>query len=419
MANIVVNRMKSIYMNNLSILYIGIKEGSDSYSVKVSESLRMLFTACGELHLLGDLFSGQSYRVDQLYDLVVVQNSLSFIHYKEYFKRLKKSPILFVATDDHVGSCVAPFENLFGVLNMGNISLSAFGIPEEMQLHLSCPVEKTGNYYFYEQQPEVCRIVYCPTGNSITENDVKLLTFLQQTNVSLTIVSDEYQCLKQAMPPFVTIVSRSSWFSAYKKAHLVVASGQDAVRALALCKPCVVMGDYGLGGLVTSENYVQLQSVCFKGRKGGSLGELVPTVLLESELRKVFAFDRQDISKNIQKQVLSTYGKKEFTQKIRDEIKRITNLSVLFNKQQKRLLLKPCLSSLFELKTVEDKQYLMRGLNCFGELDQEMIELLKQCDGTISVQDLAARNGYNREDAKVLWSNLYELWKEKLIFFAL
>lgn len=179
------------------------------------------------------------------------------------------------------------------------------------------------------------------------------------------------------------------------------------------------MGDYGLGGLVTSENYVQLQSVCFKGRKGGSLGELVPTVLLESELRKVFAFDRQDISKNIQKQVLSTYGKKEFTQKIRDEIKRITNLSVLFNKQQKRLLLKPCLSSLFELKTVEDKQYLMRGLNCFGELDQEMIELLKQCDGTISVQDLAARNGYNREDAKVLWSNLYELWKEKLIFFAL
>ena len=297
--------------------------------------------------------------------------------------------------------------------------MSAFGIPEEMQLHLSCPVEKTGNYYFYEQQPEVCHIVYCPTGNSITENDVKLLTFLQQTNASLTIVSDEYQCLKQAMPPFVTIVSRLSWFSAYKKAHLVVASGQDAVRALALCKPCVVMGDYGLGGLVTSENYVQLQSVCFKGRKGGSLGELVPTVLLESELRKVFAFDRQDISKNIQKQVLSTYGKKEFTQKIRDEIKRITNLSVLFNKRQKQLLLKPCLSSLFELKTVEDKQYLMRGLNCFGELDQGMIELLKQCDGTISVEDLAARNGYDRKDAKVLWSNQYELWKEKLIFFAL
>lgn len=419
MANIVVNRMKSIYMNNLSILYIGIKKGSDSYSVKVSESLRMLLTTCGELHLLGDLFSEQSYRVDQLYDLVVVQNSLSFIHYKEYFKRLKKSPILFVATDDHVGSCVAPFENLFGVLNMGNISLSAFGIPEEMQLHLSCPVEKTGNYYFYEQQPEVCHIVYCPTGNSITENDVKLLTFLQQTNASLTIVSDEYQCLKQAMPPFVTIVSRLSWFSAYKKAHLVVASGQDAVRALALCKPCVVMGDYGLGGLVTSENYVQLQSVYFRGRKGGYFGELVPVVLLESEIRKVFAFDRQVASLAIQKRVLSTYGKKIFSEKIIDEIERITNLAVHLNKWQNRLSLKPSLSSLFELKAVEDKQYLMRGWNCFGGLDQEMIDLLKQCDGASSIWDLVERNGYNREDAEVLWGNLYELWKEKLILFAL
>lgn len=45
----------------------------------------------------------------------------------------------------------------------------------------------------------------------------------------------------------------------------------DAVQALALCKPCVVLGDYGLGGLVTSENYASLQSVCFKGRKGVDL----------------------------------------------------------------------------------------------------------------------------------------------------
>ena len=179
------------------------------------------------------------------------------------------------------------------------------------------------------------------------------------------------------------------------------------------------MGDYGLGGLVTSENYVQLQSVYFRGRKGGYFGELVPVVLLESEIRKVFAFDRQVASLAIQKRVLSTYGKKIFSEKIIDEIERITNLAVHLNKRQNRLSLKPSLSSLFELKAVEDKQYLMRGLNCFGELDQEMIDLLKQCNGASSIWDLAERNGYNREDAEVLWGNLYELWKEKLILFAL
>ena len=217
----------------------------------------------------------------------------------------------------------------------------------------------------------------------------------------------------------MTIVSRSSWFSVYKKAHLVVASEQDVVRALALCKPCVVMGDYGLGGLVTLENYAQLQSVSFKGRNGGCFGELVPVALLESEIRKVVAFDQQDISQAIQKQVLLTYGKKVFTTLIMQEIMRITDLAMFLNNRQKRLLVKPCLSSLFALEAVEDKQYLIRGLNCFGELDQEMIELLRQCDGTVSVQELAGRNGYDREDSEILWTNLCELWKVKLILFIL
>lgn len=406
-------------MNNLSILYIGIKEGLDIYSIEISNNLRHLLSTCGQLHLQGDLFEEQSYQEDKFYDLIVVQNSLSFIHYKEYFKRLRESPVLFVSTTDHLGSYVAPFKNLYGVINMGDASLSAFGIPEEMQLRLCSPVEKAGNYYFYEQQPETCRIVYCPTGQSIIENDLKLLTFLQQTNASLTIVSDEYLCLKQGLPSFVTIVSRSSWYSAYKRAHLVVASEQDAIRAMALCKPCVVMGDCGLGGLVTSDNYAQLRSVHFRGRKGGRFGEFVPAVLLESEIQKVFAFDRQDVSQAIQKQVLCTYGKKVFTRRVIEEIVRITELAVFIANPQKRLLLKPCLSSLFTLKVVEDKQYLMRGLNCFGELDHEMIYLLKQCDGTVSILDLIERNGYDRENVEVIWANLYELWKEKLIIFAL
>ena len=69
--------------------------------------------------------------------------------------------------------------------------------------------------------------------------------------------------------------------------------------------------------------------------------------------------------------------------------------------------------------TFKTNPYLKRGLICFEELDQEMIDLLDQCDGAVSIQELAERNGYDREDLEILWSNLYELWKEKLILFAL
>lgn len=406
-------------MKQADILYIGMSEGLDIRSKELSGYLIRFLSSHYQVHLFGDLFHESSSELRRSYDLILVQNSFSFVYYKKLLKRYVKCPVLFIATTLDLKSYVAPFENLFGILNMSGVSLSAWGIPEEIQLHLNYPVEQVVNFYFYEQKPEVCRIVYCPTGNTVAENDVKLLTFLRRTNALLTIVSDEYACLRNAFPPFVTVVSRSSWFSAYKQAHLVVASGSEAVQALALCKPCVVMGDYGLGGLVTSDNYVQLQSVHFKGRKGGSFGESVSPVLLESVIRKVFAFDRREDVLALQKQVLAIYGKHVFKTKLLQEIERITNMSTYMNNRQKRLLLKPCLSSLFAVEELDGKSYLKRGLICFEELDQEMIDLLEQCDGTMSVQELAERNGYNREDLEILWSNLYELWKEKLILFAL
>ena len=401
-----------------SILYIGTQEGLDTCSREISGYLVKLLSAHYQLHLLGDLFSEQSYELGQSYDLIIIQNSLSLIRYKKQLKRLGKSPALFIATTNRLDSYIAPFKNLYGVLSMSDAALPAFGIPEEMMLHFNYPVKKMANYYFYEQQPKYCRIVYCPTGNTIQESDLKLLTFLQKTNALLTIVSDEYQCLKKALPPFVTIVPRSSWLSIYKNAQLVVASGFNAVRAMALCKPCVILGDYGLGGIVTPANYDHLQSVSFRGRKGACFKEMVPLDLLEVEIRKYFASDIEETSLEIQKKVMTDYGKNNFDKKVLEETEQIINQSVSIKSRSKRLLLKPCLSSLFAVEESNGKQYLMRGQECFGEIDMEMVNLLKQCDGTLSVQGLAERNGYNKEEAGILWSNLYELWKEKLILFS-
>lgn len=404
-------------MEQLSILYIGI--GQDNRSKELAGYLVKLLSVRWQVHCVGNLFNVPSQELKKSYNLILIQNSFCLVHYKELLRQYVKCPVLFIATTQNIDSIVVPFENLFGILNAGNASLSAWGIPDEMQLRLCCPVERMGNYYFYEQQPEVCRIVYCPTGNSVGENDFKLLTFQRKNNAMLTIVSDEYACLKNTFPSFVKVVPRSSHISAFKQAHLVVASGWETVQALALCKPCVVLGDYGLGGLVTSENYASLQSVRFKGRKGGCFGEPVSTVLLESVIQKVFAFDRQEEVLSLQKQMLAVYGKPVFKKRVFQEIERIIDLSTSMNNRRKRLLLKPRLSTLFALEDIDGKSYLKRGLICFGELDLEMIDLLNQCDGTVSVLELAKRNGYDQEDTAMLRLNLYELWKEKLILFAL
>lgn len=406
-------------MKQMYILYIGIEKDLDIRSKEFASYLVRLLSIRYQVDLIGDLFNDQSQELRRCYDLIIVQNSFSFIYYKKLLKRYVKCPVMFVATTNKLNSYIAPFENLFGVLNMGETSLSAFGVPEEMQLHLNYPVEKVANYNYNEQQPKSCQIVYCPTGNSVLESDLKLLTFLQKTDTLLTIVSDEYQCLKNTLPSFVTIVPRESWFSVYKKAHLVVASGFEAVRAMALCKPCVILGDYGLGGLVTPENYNNLLSVSFRGRKGATFKEIVPMDLLDAEIRKAFDSKLEEPLVIIQKKVIADFNKTEFDKTCLARIEQIIKLSTLIKSQINKFSLKPQLSSLFRLKESEGKQYLMRGMNCFGEMEDEMIELLKQCDGATSIYDLVQRNDFDTEDTDILWDNLYELWKEKLILFKL
>lgn len=395
-------------MKCLHILYLYMEEVE-------SEVLKVLSTRCSvQLCRAGEENGLQK----DGWDLVVLQDAVYCLLQTNFCHKLKKYPWLFVSTRSDIQGYVAPYTNLFGVVNLSGINLSLWGIPEELQLRLVHPTERVADWYFYEQQPEICRIAYCPTGNSVQENDFKLISFVQKTNAELTIVSDRYQALAAAYPAFVRVVPEKSRLAVFKKSHLVVASGQDAVRALAVCKPCVVLGDSGLGGLVTSANYEQLRSVSFSGRKGGCPGEYVPMDLLETEIRNVFSLDCRDAMLALRKKVLAVYGMEYFSESLVGEAERIIALSVRFKNRKKRFELKPFRSSVFRVEELDGKMYIMRGLQCLGEIEDEMAGLLKQCDGTVTVSDLVGRNGYDLEEAVILWENLYALWKEKLILFA-
>lgn len=376
------------------------------------------------LKILASHYSVYAYDVRQngemeerIWDLVILQDAVYAVWQNTSFRKLRKYPWLFISTRRDIQGYVAPCRNLFGVINLSGVDLTVLGVPEEIQLRINRPVEKVADYYFYEQQPETCRIVYCPTGNSLCENDFKLFSFLQKTNAVLTILSDDYQVLAGAFPAFVKIVPRKFRLSVFRNAHLVVASGYDAVCAMALCKPCVVLGDCGLGGMVTPANYEQLQSVSFTGRKGACSGEMVPLDLLGTEIRKTFSTDCKEAMLTIQKKIQERYGLDSFSKMLVGEVERIVNLSFAMKNRKKRLSLRPFLSSVFRVEELEGKQYMMRGMLCFGEMDLDMSELLKQCDGARTVSELIEQNGYDQEDGAVLWENLYELWKEKLILF--
>lgn len=376
------------------------------------------------LKVLSSRYSVHVYRIGrdeelekQQWKLVIFQDA--DVWQQRFFQKLKKFPWLFISTRADIQGYITPMPNLFGVVNMGGSNLSLWGIPEEMQLQLKKPVEKVADYYFYEQQPETCRIAYFPTGSSICENDFKLLSFVQTTNAVATIISDQYKHLANNFPSFVKIVPQKSWLSVFRRAHIVIASGYNATCAMALCKPCIVLGDCGLGGMVTPANYKQLESVSFSGRKGACVGEMVPVDLLEVEIRKAFLTDYKEMLHVIREKVLDDYSFAKFSVMLLNETERIMDLASRIKSKEKRLTLKPFRTSVFKQENLEDKLYMMRGMQCLGELDVEMSHLLEQCDGTTTIGELIEQNGYDQENAIILWENLYEFWKEKLILFKL
>lgn len=394
-------------MNSVPILYLCSQEEENFLQVLSSHYTIYVY------HVGSDKEELENYT----WKLVICQDADAWS--KRLLRNLRKVPWIFVSTRKDIKGYIAPAENLFGVINMSGADLSLWGIPKELQTHLQGPVKKTADHYFFEQEPETCRIVYCPTGNNIYENDFKLLTFLCKTNAKLIIVSEQYEALANAFPSFVKIISPKTKLTAFQTAHAVIASGHDAVSAMALGKPCVILGNYGLGGIVTPENYEQLRAMDFTGRYGASCGEMVPIDLLEAEITKIFLMEHRENVEILRKKVWESYGIRKFTSKLQQEIDRVLRLHDMMKDKKKRMELKPYLSSAFHLEILQDKQYIMRSMRYICESDEELTALLKQCNGKTSISDLIVQNGYGKDETSVIWENIYELWKEKLILFNL
>ena len=380
---------------------------------RTARFFRKALAECGnEVHALAEVESGMTAPMDAVF----VQDALGCRSLQEWREKYADIPWFFVSADDRIAGYAPPWKNLFGAFVLGNADLSLSGIPEEMQVRLSCPVLEFDDSYFYEPQPQVCRLAYFPTGNNV-ENDRILFDFCRKSNVELTVVSDEYLRVSDALPASIRVVPSGHGGQILRNAHIVLASGYEALSAMASCKPCIVFGDYGLGGLVTSRNYGLLEEVSFHGRKGGCFREVIPARLLETVIQSVFIADCGEEMHKVQQLVREHHSWNRFVTAVNGVVDRAMALRDALQDAGRRQELKPRLSSLARLEEKDGKFVLWRGMACFGELYDEMASVLRQCDGSLSVARLSALNSFCAEDAEVLWQNLLALWDEKIILF--
>ena len=413
-----------------NILYMGIALPHNHVVEVFSRSLlRSLQLTRYQAYVYGDiLFCGyfknpkiaSSEQIAEVkWDVVIVQNSRCFSVYAGIIRSLRKIPIIFVSNADDITGYVAPFDNLYAVLTTSETNLTHWNIPSELCKSLRIPVIASGNHYRYDEQPERYELVYCPVQNGNSLTDSKILSLANHLNCRITIIGEEYRTLLPAMSNLVRIVSRKRYPAIFKKAHLIIASGYQTLQALALCKPCVVAGSHGLGGKVTAENYAFFKKYGFKGRPGAAANEHIPLNLLQAEVQQaLFTPCDYDMTVLHNSVLADGYSFKSFQRAVTQTVEQVLMLHGRLKNRRLHNTLKPRLSNTFHVNHENDKNIISCGQVLFNEVDDDLLALLRQCDGTQTIEEIVMRNGYDREDVRIFADNIMELWKKKLIVFS-
>ena len=105
------------------------------------------------------------------------------------------------------------------------------------------------------------------------------------------------EVLLSESPEYQTIYisSGSETGKLIEEADLIIGSGITAYEGVARRKPVIVVGDYGLGGLVTPDTFRSQYNNRFKGRINGMKDESFSLESLEKEIKKAFSLTFQEL----------------------------------------------------------------------------------------------------------------------------
>ncbi len=77
------------------------------------------------------------------------------------------------------------------------------------------------------------------------------------------------------------------------KSDIVLGNGNIIQNAIGQCKPCIIIGERGFGGIVTPNNFMSRIKNGFLGRLGGELNEYIPERVIWDSILDILDWDEQ------------------------------------------------------------------------------------------------------------------------------
>jgi len=250
------------------------------------------------------------------WDVVLVDDLEHYVWIKSL---IRSKPIIFIAhTNDSRNQCFA-VKNLYRVIvSNSTIRPSSWGIPDRIVSYLSFQPTLPVIMKKRSRKSKYFKIAYIINENDSTLATArKVLSALNLVTYCQVIVlgteENKALLLNQANPHIRFLDKDKSYLTTLYSVDAVLASGEDILNSLRFNIPSIVLGEKGIGGLVTTQNYGDFDETNFQGRVGGAYNEDIPFPLLDFEIKLALELEeypfRPIISQATFKQISDRFNK--------------------------------------------------------------------------------------------------------------
>ncbi|HBM16908.1 MAG TPA: hypothetical protein DD381_11265 [Lentisphaeria bacterium] len=277
--------------------------------------------------------------------------------------------------------------------------------------------EKTEFEFINKKQPKI--LVDIENSNSAFSSLYQIIPLLNSIIFCEITVLHSSARFPGVFNPNIKLIPRSKVFSEKmaREADIIIGSGRIIETGVGMCKPCIIVGERGFGGMLTTNKMEAQYRTFFQGRIGGEIGEYIPEKLFMSEISDLMELDNEAINAIVQEnyrflQEEYKRGKTELYNLLDSEIRRHKNVmsdDILYTKLK--------LSGTFQLILVSETDYALTNSltrQRHSSIEKEEKEILELFSEGNAVSDALKKSGY-KEEPEMFIEFTRELLKEKIL----
>ena len=202
----------------------------------------------------------------------------------------------------------------------------------------------------------------------------------------------------------------------FEESDIVIGSGNNARLAVSKCKPCIIAGEQGYGGIIDPESF-ELQHVNdFRGRLGGHLNEHLPEKLILEDILDLLEWDQEKVNEIVQanRQLLKK-GNGRVQKQFSGLIEKVVKGHQLLNGQIACACLK--LSGAFSIAPFSEGKYVLANAQTrqvHSHIEKEEAGIIRLFEAGSTVKEAMLKSGYEEEPG--LFNRfVHELVNEKIL----